>query len=417
MGESFKSEQTVREYLLGRVSDETALEGIEELLFTDEEFSSLVALTEDGIINDFVLRRLDEADAASFRATLAGDPERLSKLELTLALRKMALAKTKNAKSSADTPSFFASLKASFRQPKYVGAFAVLLLAVLVSAIYLTRNNHPDELVELRSIYRQERPTEARVTGFGYAPLEQLRGAPEPREKNRLLRMENRLLEVTEKSSSAEAHHSLGDLYLMQKKYADAIRELDSASKLAVKSAQIHNDLGAAYFELAKASAEEKRFELLGKSLEEFTVATELDGNLLEALFNRSLALQELKLPREAKESWTLYLQKDASSPWGDEARKNLARITGEQTRLRTDEQVLGDFLTAYRNHDDARARQIHDETKGLLMEPSVPFQLSRRYLMAKQRGDEGAAGESIGALICIGNFEQSRNGEFFFLS
>ena len=422
MGESLKNEQTVREYLLGRVSDETTLEGLEQLLFTDEEFCSQVALAEDGIINDYVLGYLDEADAASFRATLAGNPERRFKLELTQALREKALAR--KVKVAEDKPTFFASLKAFFNQPKYVGAFAVLLFAVLVSAIYLVRISNPDELAEkkpdelaeLRAIYQQERPTETRISGFGYAPLAQLRGAPELREKNRLRHIENRLIEATEKTPNAQTHHSLGVFYLTQQKYTDAIKEFESALKFA-KSAQIHNDLGAAYFELAKASAKEKRLEELSNSLEEFTAATEMDGNLLEALFNKSLALQELGMPRQAKESWTLYLQKDSSSPWAEEAQRNLARLDNEQTHLKSDEQVLEDFLTAYRNQDEARAQKIHNETKGLLRGVTVPLQLSRRYLMAKQRGDEAEANESIEAMAFIGRFEQTQNDEFFFLN
>src|SRR5215213_7299585 len=112
MGESFKSEKTVREYLLGRVSDETTLEGLEELLFTDEEFCSQVALAEDGIINDYVFGHLDEADAASFQATLAGNHERRLKLRLTQALREKALAR--QVKAADEKPSFFATLKAFF---------------------------------------------------------------------------------------------------------------------------------------------------------------------------------------------------------------------------------------------------------------------------------------------------------------
>jgi tetratricopeptide (TPR) repeat protein len=416
MGESLKSEKTVREYLLGRVSDETTLEGLEELLFTDEEFCSQVALAEDGIINDYVFGYLDETDAASFRATLPGDPERRFKLELTQALREKAL--TKNVKVSEDKPSFFASLKAFFSQPKYVGAFAVLLIAVLVSAIYFGRRSNPDELAELRAMYRQERPTETRISEFGYAPSAQLRGTtPEPPEKNRLRRIENSLIEATEKSPNAQTHHSLGVFYLTQQKYADAIREFESALKFAGKNAKIHNDLGAAYFELAKTYAKEKKLEGLAHALEEFTTATEQDGNLQEALFNRSLALQELGLPRQARESWTLYLQKDPSSPWADEARRNLARIDNEQTRFKTDEQVLEDFLNAYRNQDDARAQRIHNETKGFLGGATVPLQLSRRYLVAKQRGDEAEAKESIAALNYIGGFEQAQNSEFFFMN
>jgi CHAT domain-containing protein len=414
MGESLKSEKTVREYLLGRVLDETTLEGLEELLFTDEEFCSQVALAEDGIINDYVFGHLDEADAASFKATLAADPERRFKLELTQALREKALAQ--NVKTLEDTPSFFASLKAFFRQPKYVGAFALLLIAVLVSAIYLTRRSNPDELAELRAVYQQERPTETRISEFGYAPLAQLRGTSESREKNRLRRIEISLIEATEKTPNGQTHHALGVFNLTQQKYTDAIREFESALKFDDKSAKFHNDLGAAHFELSKTLPRDKKFEDLARSLEEFTKATELDGNLSEALFNKSLALQELGLPREAKESWTLYLQKDPSSPWADEARKNLSRIESEQTLFKSDERVLEDFLTAYRNHDAARAQKIHNETKGFLKGTAVPLQLSRRYLLAKQRGSEAEAKESLEALTFIGSFEQTQNADLFFL-
>lgn len=412
MGESLMSEKTVREYLLGRVMDEAILEGIEDLLFTDEKFCSQVTLVEDDIINDYVFGRLDEADAERFRATLAGNPERRFKLELTQALRERALARNLNAVE--DTPSFFASLKAFFYQPRYAGAFAVLLIAVVGFAVYLTRRGNPDDLAELRSIYQQARPTETRISEFGYAPLPQLRGAPEPGDQKRLRRIENNLIEATEKNPTARTHHALGVFYLTQQKYPEAIKEFETALK-STNNAQFHNDLGSAHFELAKTVAKEKKLEELAQGLEEFTKATELDSNLLEPLFNKSLALQALGMPRQAKESWTLYLQKDPSSPWADEARKNLARLQSEQTLFKSDEDVLSDFLTAYRNHDDPRAQKIHNETKGLLKGVTVPLQLSRRYLLAKQRGSEAEAKESLEALSFIGNFEQAQNGDSFF--
>jgi hypothetical protein len=138
---------------------------------------------------------------------------------------------------------------------------------------------------------------------------------------------------------------------------------------------------------------------------------------LLEALFNKALAQQALNMPREAKESWTLYLQKDQSSPWADEARKNLARIKGEQTLFKKDDEVLADFLAAYRDHDDARVQKIHDETKGALTTVMVPLQLSRRYLVAKQNGNEAEAAESLAAMAFLGRYEQEKHSEFFFLN
>lgn len=428
MGDFLKSDETVREYLLGRVSDETVLEAIEEVLFTDEEFCSQVALVEDDIINDYVLGRLDERDAQSFRATLAVNPERRFKVELTRGLREKALAR--HVMTAKDKPSLLASVIAFFSQPKYAGAFAVLLIAALSLTVYLRRTGTPYQLTELRLIYERERPTETRISEFGYAPLPQLRGAPELAERNRLRRIENSLSEAAENTPNAQTHHALGVFYLTQQKYSDAIKEFESALKFDDKNAKIHNDLGSAHFELSKTGAKEKKFQELSLSLDEFTKATEIDGNLLEALFNKSLALQALNMPGQAKESWALYLQKDPSSPWADEARKNLARIDSEQTLSKPGDQVLSDFLAAYRNQDNARAQKIHNDTKGFLHEPAVPLLLTRRYLVARERARERArqrandaandtndkeANENLEALNFIGNFEKTQNGDLFF--
>ena len=438
MGESFKSEAAVRRYLLGRVSDETTLEGLEELLFTDEEFCTQVALAEDELVNDYVLGCLNEEDAADFEASLDSNPGRRFKLGLTRALREKAVAsragehaKSYEAKASEAPdvklagagPSFLASLKAFFSRPVYAGAFALLLVALLVGSVYLFRGGgRSGELAELRSIYGRERPNETRISEFGYAPLSQLRGEPEARDKSRLRLIENNLIEAAEKNPNARTRHALGVFYLTQRKYADAIRELESASKSDGRDARTHNDLGAAYFELAKASSKEKKLETLGRALEEFTRATELDAGSLEALFNKALAQQELGQPRQAAESWALYLRKDSSSPWAEEARKNLARLGDARTRFETDEKaleakVLRDFLDAYRRRDEERARKIHDETKGILRSPAVAQQLSRRYLASRLGGDEAAAKESLDALAFVGDFERARHSDFFFLN
>lgn len=437
MRETLKNDETLREYLLGRVSDEATLEDLEELLFTDEEFCTRVALAEDELVNDYVLGYLDAADAASFRATLARNPDRRLKLRLTRALREKALARrAEGAKAGAesaqdgaesaeerpaDRPSFFAalldSLRALFRQPKYAAALAALVVAALVSIAYFGGRGRADELAELREIYRGGRPTESRISEFTYAPHTETRGAAEAAERNRLRRVENSLIEAVEKTPDARSRHALGVFRLTQGKHDEAVEEFRNALKFAPRDARIHNDLGAAYFELAKNSPPERRLEALAQSLEEFTTAVELDGRLLEALFNKSLALQELGLEREAKESWTLYLQRDSASPWAEEARRHLSRLEGAQTRFKTDERVLEDFLAALRAGDEVRARKIHDETKGLLGDAAVAPQLSRRLLLARRRGDDAEAGESLRALRFLGDYERERHADFFFLN
>ncbi len=414
MGSSI-NEETIREYLLGRVSDETALAKIEDQLFADEEFCSDVTLAEDGLINDYVLGRLNDADAASFEATLQYDRERRSRVDLTQALKAKALAH-KESLANGRT-SFLASLKAFFQQPQYAGAFAVLLIVIVGSVIYFGRKQSADDLAELRSIYQQSRPTQTRMAEFGYAPFTELRGAAEPAHQSRLRRIENNLIEATEKSSSAETHHALGVFYLTQRKHDEAVKEFEAALKFAPGSARIYNDLGVAYFERSRAAVKEKNLADLALSLERFTRATELDSNFLEALFNRALATQAIGLPREAKKLWSNYLEKDSSSPWADEARKHLSQIEGEQTLFKSGEAILSDFLAAYRNRDETRAQRIHNETKGLLKAATVPLQLSRRYLEARLRNNQADASESLEALTYVGNLEQSQFGDSFFLN
>src|SRR4029077_16982441 len=137
--------------------------------------------------------------------------------------------------------------------------------------IYFRSQRNPDELAELRSIYQQARPTETRISEFGYAPLRQLRGAPEPAEQKRLRRIENSLIEATDATPSAETHHALGIFYLTLQDYPKAIKEFESAVKIADTNAKIHNDLGAVHFELSKTEPHEKKLEDLAQSLEEFT--------------------------------------------------------------------------------------------------------------------------------------------------
>jgi len=411
---SLKSEETIRDYLLGRVSDETTLEGIEGLLFSDDRFCSQVELAEEDLVNDFVMGRLNAVDAESFLATLKVNSERRLRVELTERLKEKATAR--QSKTIEKRSSFFASLPAFLRQPQYAGALAVIVIAAVGVVIYFSRQSSSGDLAELRSIYQEARPTESRISEFGYAPLPQLRGSVETGEQNRLRRIENNLIDATEKDSSAQSHHALGVFRLTQRKYLDAIEEFELALKFENQNAQIHNDLGVAHFELSKTGAKERKLAELEQSLEEFTKATELDGNLLEALFNKALALQELDLLREAKESWRLYLQKDPSSPWADEARKNLATLESRQSSLqKSPEQVLSDFLTAYRNRDGARAYRIHNDTKGTLNRVTIPLQLAHRYVNAMKQRNQAESKESLEVLLYIGDFDEMQNGDAFF--
>lgn len=399
--------KTIREYLLGRISDEKMLGEIEDLLFTDDEFCTEVELAEDKLINEYTFGKLSAEDTKTFESIVKNNPDLKVKTLFTQSLKEKASEPRLEEKTS-----FFDSIKTFFSKPLYSGAFAILLIAVVFSLFILQT---PDEIAQLKNIYQTERPIETRISDFKHAPFVAERSEQtDETNKNKLRLIENKLLEAVENNPKAENRHALGVFYLTQKKYTDSIRELKKATELDEKNAKLHNDLGSAYFEFARNSNEEKRSENITAANEAFSEAIELNENLLEALFNKSMALEKLNLPKMAKESWEQYLKKDSSSKWADEARKRLKNLNQKESTEKTKEDILEEFLQAYRANNFQRATQIHNETKGTFKHDSVLLQLLNRYLVAKKEPDPETAKETINALNYIGDDEKKNHSDFF---
>jgi hypothetical protein len=411
MSENLNNLETIREYLLGRISDERKLEGIEELLFSDEEFCNKAEILEDELVNDFVFGKLSREDIADFENTLANNADRRLKVRVTEQIKEKL-----KTQPSVESVSFFDSVKTFFRQPIYAGGFALLLIAALIGTVFLFRTNNSDELASLKNIYQKERPIEPRISGFDYAPLIVTRGeTKDDANKNKLEEIKLELLKAVNSNPNAANYHALGVFNLTQRNFKDAIENLEKAVKLDDKNATFYNDLGSAYFQFAK-SKDEKQFENLSSANEAFSKAFQLNPNLLEALFNRSLTLQELGIQEQAKESWQKYLEKDSTSKWAEEARKNLEKLAANANiGKKTPDEVSNDFLAAYRDRNEQRVLEIHNSTKGIFFNLNLSEILTRRYLEARKNGDEPTAQESIEAIRYIGNLEKEKYAEFFF--
>lgn len=409
-----ESKTEIREYLLGRIADASTLENIEERLFSDDEFCSQVEVAEEELVHDYVFGKLSPADRRSFDEKIAGNSELRFKADMAEALKE----KARHEKAAEMKPGFLETIKAFLQTPAYVGAFAVLLIAVLVFSWSALRSPGNDQLAELKSVYQTERAVEPRISDFFYAPAAPTtRGAATPDDavKNKLRLIETKLLEAVLNSPTAENYRALGVFRLTQKEFAEAIKNLSKAVELDDKNARFHNDLGSAYFASATGSASEKNVKELAQANEEFTRALELDPQFLEALFNRSLALQHLNSSYRARESWNQYLQKDPSSKWADEARAHLAELEKQQGAVKKKADILPDIRAAYRENDMQTLWSIHSQMKGTFSSLSPAEQLTAAYLKARQEHDDGQARELSEILNRIGELEKEKNADFFF--
>ena len=120
--------------------------------------------------------------------------------------------------------------------------------------------------------------------------------------------------EPGEMSTLASAHLVLGE-------FDEAVRLFERATQIgkvdASGEARLRSDLSAAY--LSRGAATD-RADDFPKALEQASRAVELDGSLVEARFNKAVALEALFLPKQAVRAWDEFLARETDPEWRAEA-------------------------------------------------------------------------------------------------
>lgn len=298
---------------------------------------------------------LNEPERDRVRNHFLKSSERQAKLRFALALKEQKARRTSTQKSQPGRFNPYLAVAASI--------LAVLGIGFLA---YRTLQPEPDlneGLVALQSAYREERPIDGRLSDFNHAPLPNQRGgSPRVDQVQRDLAATLLLKELRDRPTAA-SHQAAGKYYLMNHQFEQAKKELAAAVELDPKNAKIHNDLGAVFLEEGRqqgsAADNSKQLELYGRSLEQIQKALELDNSLLEALFNRALVYQLMKPSEQAIQAWNAYLEKDSSSPWADEARRNINVIKQQLGAATKNTDNLKNFLEAFQRTDDDAARAV----------------------------------------------------------
>lgn len=407
--EKLVEQSNLRKYILGDISDEDR-SAIEERLLTDDEFFEELSMTEENLIQDYVDENLDSTERERFEKCFLNSEENRQKVKFAHALRKYVNETDKVAQPQTK-PNFFSSLIAFFSAPVPIALTVLAIAAIAGFFVWKSSNNRSEVLVALNKAYKNDRPTEARITGFDYAPkIEGTRG--NNKEDNLdLVFAKARATEAVLKNETAENLHELGRVLLAEKNFDAAIKYFEKALKKNSNIAKLRNDLGVALMEKAKLQTEGK-LENLAKANEEFAKAIELDRNLLDAYFNQALCIQELNLPNQAKEAWQKYLELDSSSQWAEEARKNLQTIETQKPISKTKEEILQDFLQAKQTGDHEKAWQTLSRNRGMVTGKLIPQQLA--FLFVDAKTNAGEAKKYLEALIYIGKLEEEKSGDLF---
>ena len=294
----------------------------------------------------------------------------------------------------------------------------VLGLGLGIWRVFFYQSEVSKGTAALAYAYREQRPLEARISGFNYAPAANTRGEQVKVDQVALDRAERILLNAVFEHPGPAANHALGRFYLAERQFDKAISQFEEALKVEPNSAQLHSDLGAAFLEKGKADRLQgesgKSFEELGRSNEHLSKAIELDGSLLESLFNRALCHENLLLYREAEKDWRDYLERDPNSAWAGEAGHKLKELLERPAQSpQGREELFQDFLRAQRGADDEQAwktiSQSRDSTGSF-----IENKLIDNYLDQAARGRRHEASESLVALSYPARVERQKPRDLF---
>lgn len=422
MEPNLADQEIIRSYLLGQMSEESQRRRVEERLLTDDKFFKELEMIEDEIIDQYVSGQLSPDEIRLFEDRFLATPERRQKLRFAQALRRYVVTRNAEApkRGFQRLAQWLLPVRLFFSSPLRLGASLLILLALGAGAwrIFFYQSDLSKGLMALKTAYREQRPNQSRISGFGYAPVADVRGNESKRvDYASRDRAERILLDAVQEHPGPASHHALGQLYLAEQKFEQAADQFEQALKADPDNAQIHSDLGAVLLEQGRIErskgGSDNSIPILSKSLEHLDRALQLNPSLLEALFNRALYYQTMMLRHQAREDWQKYLEKDPSSPWADEARQNLKLLETQQSEAsKNREQVLQEFIASYQLKDDERGWQIISRNREAVTGSLIFEELTGAYLKYASEGDARAAADTFQTLIYASKIDSEKGGD-----
>lgn len=324
----------MRQYLLGELTDEDE-EQVERRLLADESYFEELEIVETELIDDYAQDKISAGEREELEKRWLGDKQQRQKLVFAKALDLESEERRKQKEKV--TPLVPRGPKQTLFTPnlKIAAGLIVAFAAGLILWVMLGRKSDVDRgMIALNQAQGNQRLIESRISGLNYAENRRSRGDQPGLADREARNYSERLFRAAiDQRHDAASYHALGRLYLAERDFVKAREQFANALAKDANDPQLQSDMGARLLELGQVDQNQQEYS---DALQYFDRALQLDPSLSEALFNRALTLQHLKLVPQAKDAWRKYLQRDSSSPWAREAEDNLKLLETEEQKERS---------------------------------------------------------------------------------
>ncbi len=427
------NDQTIRRFLLGDLPL-AEQEDIEIRLLADAELQTAVEVAEFDLIDDYVRGDLPAKELADFVGQFLITGDRRVKVKTARALlHSQAMAETG---ARIESPENAVSVKDRKRKIlfdwRWVAAPAMAVVLILGIGLFiryrLAQSPVNQGLSLLKESYREKRPIESRLSGFDHAKFDDTLAAGERTQSPEDVMREEAaslLRQANLRERTPESRWALGCYYLLLSQSAapegltksrrqtldDALAQLRQAHEAEPNNARFRNDLGVALMELGKRVEPENKesgesLRIFAEAYEHFSAAFDQNRNLLEALFNKALAAEQMRSYEDASSVWRQYLERDGGGEWAKEAREHLDNLEKRKGRaLQERESLQQEFLNAALAGDDDRLWKSFSLSRSQTGN-AVTERLIDQYLddLARNRRDE--AGQTLNLLARAAELE-----------
>ena len=281
----------------------------------------------------------------------------------------------------------------------------------LFASFYFKRSPVTDGLKVMVSAFEGRRPLEARLSGLKYAPFISVRGGSDHADPVSRDLAEKLLLEAVSEKPTAASRQALGQFYLMSGSPAKAIVQFEQALKDDSNSSSLHNDFGVALLEMSESLAPDSNniLHYVARSFEQIELGLRLNPANVEALHNRALLLDRMKLPQQRNRAWQSYLAKETDPAWTAEAKRKVEIFAQTEPEQLSQSEILESFVAATRSGDDERAWQELTGNKEMITERFIPQELAKSFLNATANGNREDANKRLDALRYAGRLEKEK--------